>query len=251
MPDPERLSLRARQVIAEFTRRRLPSTWRPASEKPESNASRIQRFCKTTGLFRYSKAFVSIAVLPSDEDPCNSGAAIYTIENGSNLSHLDFAVLPLAKELLDSIEIVGNDDLKQVLNLIAGLWEKGQSYESELPRIKNLSLMNREDKHEATFALTRHRGQHNYSEARLNRALELKEVADWGTCDTRIGEEPEERGSGDDIASYFLGCTVDLPASPLFERGEAAHPTQIRRVALSSKCPSPCGGSKRERSGAG
>jgi len=58
--------------------------------KPESTAADIEKFCREKRRLRYSRSFVSMAVLRLHENPCQSGAAIYAFENQRSLSPLDY-----------------------------------------------------------------------------------------------------------------------------------------------------------------
>src|SRR5260370_30930096 len=106
--------------------------------KPESTAALIKSFCQKTSRLPYSDHFVSIAVLRPDEKPCESGAAIYGFEDKPNISAIHYATLKCTPELLNSIELVGDDDLKQILTLIAKVWNSNGQYESIMNRVRNL-----------------------------------------------------------------------------------------------------------------
>ncbi len=171
--------------------------------KPESTAARIKRFCQQTGRLPHSEQFVSIAVLRPDEKPCESGAAIYGFEDKPNISSIHYAILKQTPELLNSIELVGDDDLKQILTLIANLWDRKDQYESVMRRIKDLRSLPADLKPSELLKWTRSRGPHQYSEARLNRCLSWQEVADWEICDNSLGGNTGESNPGDEIAGYF------------------------------------------------
>jgi hypothetical protein len=171
--------------------------------KRESTAPIILRFCKGTGSLPYSVEFVSIAVLRSDENPCDSGAAIYGLEDSLSVSSLHYAVLKQTPEVLADIALVGDDDLKQILTLVSTRWENKEQYASVMGRVQDLRAFLPERKPSEMLRWTYHRGQHDYSEARLNRCLNWREVAEWGSCDSCVEGGPESRSRGDDIADYF------------------------------------------------
>ena len=171
--------------------------------KPESTAAAIEKFCREKRRLRYSRSFVSMAVLRLDENPCQSGAAIYALENQHRLSRLDYAILDQTPELLLSIDLVGDDDLKQILTRIAKLWANHDQYESMMRRVQDLSSLPAELRARELHDWTGRRGPHGYSEARLNRPLNWQEVAEWGVCDEGIGEEPGDPNPGEEIADYF------------------------------------------------
>jgi hypothetical protein len=171
--------------------------------KPDSTAARIKKFCQQTGRLPYSEQFVSIAVLRPDEKPCKSGAAIYALEDKPSISSLHYAVLKQTPELLNSIELVGDDDLKQILTLIADLWDRRDQYESVMSRIQDLRSLPADLRPTELLKWTYSRGPHAYSEARLNRCLGSQEVADWEICDNILGGNAGESSPGDEIAGYF------------------------------------------------
>jgi hypothetical protein len=170
---------------------------------PESTAADIEKFCKEKRRLRYSRSFVSMAVLRLHENPCLSGAAIYAFENQRGLSPLDYAILDQTPELLVSVDLVGDDDLKQILTRIAKLWANHDQYESMMHRVQDLSCFPPELRPRELHDWTGRRGPHGYSEARLNRPLKWQEVVQWGVCDKGIGEEPGDRNPGEEIADYF------------------------------------------------
>lgn len=92
--------------------------------------------------------------------------------------------------------------LKQILDEMSQRWQSGSLYGSMLKRIKDLRKFSFASKPEIMLKFTRRRGAHDYSEARLNRRLQLDEVEDWGKCDDPAAE-PEEGTPGDDYAGYF------------------------------------------------
>ncbi len=85
-------------------------------------------------------AVLLMAVLRLHLNPCQSGAAIYAFENQSSLSPLDYAILDQTPALLGSIDLVGDDDLKQILTRIAKFWGNHDQYKSMMHRVQDLSL---------------------------------------------------------------------------------------------------------------
>jgi len=166
---------------------------------PEDNAVRVKAFCKTKGL-PYPCPFVSIAVLNDDEEPCESHAQIYGF--GATLAPPIYAILKTSDEVISAIALVGNDDLKQALDTMARRHRSRQPYDSILRNIKDLRNYSRHERLDIMLSLTRSRGSHGYTEARLNRPLSLGDVADWGICEG-LGSESAQTSSGEDIAEYF------------------------------------------------
>jgi hypothetical protein len=171
--------------------------------KPESTAALIKSFCRQTSRLPYNDHFVSIAVLRPDEEPCESGAAIYGFEDKPNISSIPYAILKQSPDLLNSIELVGDDDLKQILTLIAKLWNGKDQYESLMKRVKDLRSLPTDRKPGELLKWTYSRGPHKYSEARLNRCLTWQEVAKWSDCDNSVGNNTEDGSPGDQIPDYF------------------------------------------------
>jgi hypothetical protein len=154
---------------------------------PESTAFLITRFCERTKRLPYSARFVSIAVLRLQEDPCDSGATIYGVEDKPSLAPIHYAVLKQSPELLACVELVGDDDLKQILTVIAKRWNNKEEYASVIRRAKDLRSLPVERRLSEMRKWTYSRGQRSYSEARLNRPLTWQEVTEWGICDNAIG----------------------------------------------------------------
>jgi hypothetical protein len=142
-------------------------------------------------------------VLRPNEKPCESGAAIYGFEDKPKISSVHYAILKQTPELLNSLKLVGDDDLKQILTLIAKLWNGKGQYESVMNRVKDLRSLATERKPIELLKWTYSRGPHKYSEARLNRCLTWHEVAEWKICDNNIGSNTEDSIPGDQTADYF------------------------------------------------
>jgi hypothetical protein len=120
-------------------------------------------------------------VLRLGEEICESAASIYGENHPSDKPV--YAVLKNTRKLLANIEIVGDDDVRQILTQIAKRWKNGVPYGPLLNRIDNLAKLTNEEKCRKMRKRTFDRGRHGYTEARLNRCLELAEVKSWGVCD--------------------------------------------------------------------
>jgi hypothetical protein len=151
--------------------------------RPEQASSKIEKFCKETGLYGYNKEFVSIAVFHRDEDPCQSSAARYSVSDKLIVDPIEFAILKQDECLLASIETVSSDDLLQKLDELSERRERGQPYESLTKTVWDLRKSDSAEKLRRMLESTHNRGNHEYSEARMNRALLWSEVDAWRRCD--------------------------------------------------------------------
>jgi hypothetical protein len=168
--------------------------------RPEENAAKLKAICAAEVL-PYPEPFVSIAVLHDDELPCDSHAHIYGL--AAELSALHFAILKTSDDVLNSIELVSNNDLKQRMNEMADRRRRHQPYGSLRKHVRDLRTLSTEQKFKEILGLSGVRGSHGYTEARLNRKLTLDDVVDWGTCDG-LGVETAEPTPGADIPGFFL-----------------------------------------------
>jgi hypothetical protein len=147
----------------------------------EPFADGMMEFSKKTKKLPYGVKFVSITVLREGEEICQSAASIYG-DNSCGGSPI-YAVLKITRKLLEKIEVVGDDDVRQTFTEIAKRWKSKAPYDSLLKRIDDLRTLTAEQKLRRLRKRTFNRGQHKYTEARLNRALMLLEVKSWGKCD--------------------------------------------------------------------
>jgi len=150
--------------------------------KPEQEANRIEEFSRRTRKLPYSRKFVSIAVIGPNEDICKSSARIYGDDYDGLEERTDYAVLKTSDSVIDFIDIAGRDDLRQLLSQISDKWKRSALYDSMLRMVRNMSSMDRSQKLDALRWATVHSGNHDYSEARLNRCLTADDVARWGSC---------------------------------------------------------------------
>src|SRR5271165_4762696 len=147
----------------------------------EPFADGMSEFSRKTGKLPYSDKFVAITVLRFDEEICESTASIYGERHAGDKPV--YAVLKNSRRLLADIEIVGDDDVRQIFTQIARRWKIREPYGSLLNRIDNLAKLTPEEKCRKMRERTFDRGHHEYTEARLNRCLELAEVKSWGVCE--------------------------------------------------------------------
>ncbi|MGB9078183.1 MAG: hypothetical protein WCC26_15185 [Terracidiphilus sp.] len=183
--------------------------------KPEGRPEKLNRFIRKTNALSYpTENFVSIAVLRQEELPCGSGAHIYALQERASVDALDYATIEHSELFLKSIVAVANDDLKQVVWRIAELWSTHGQWQSEFSRsVQDLRKVPNNRRQLEMIKWTWNRGEHGYSEARLNRPLLLSEVKEWGQCDIVKGrcqeqieqetDTPTQPEPGEDIASYF------------------------------------------------
>jgi hypothetical protein len=146
----------------------------------EPFADGMMAFSKKIKKLPYSDTFVSIAVLREGEKICQSAASIY----GDNAlgGKPVYAVLKITRRLLQKTEIVGDDDVRQIFTQIAKRWRNKTPYDSLLKQIDNLKALTAEQKLIKLRKRTFNRGQHKYTEARLNRPLKFAEVKSWDIC---------------------------------------------------------------------
>jgi len=149
----------------------------------EQEAGRIEEFSRKTGKLPYSRTFVSMAVIGPNEDICKSAARIYGDDYDGLQGRTEYAVLKTGDTVMNDINIAGRDDLRQLLSQIADKWKRNGLNDSLLRMAKDMRPMTRGEKLEALRWATVHSGNHNYSEARLNRCIILDDVACWGSCD--------------------------------------------------------------------
>lgn len=149
--------------------------------KREPFADGMIDFSKKMKKLPYCDRFVSIAVLREGEKICESAASIYG--DTPCVGNPVYAVLKITRKLLKKIEIVGDDDVRQLFTQIAKRWKSKDPYDSLLKRLDNLKTLTAEQKLRKLRKRTFNRGQHKYTEARLNRCLKFAEVKSWGICD--------------------------------------------------------------------
>lgn len=149
--------------------------------KREPFADGMIEFSRKMKKLPYCGTFVSIAVLREGEKICQSAASIYG--DNPRAGKPVYAVLRITRKLLNKIEIVGDDDVRQLFTQIAKRWKNKTPYDSLLKRIDNLKRLTAEQKVRKLRKRTFNRGQHKYTEARLNRKLKRAEVKSWGTCE--------------------------------------------------------------------
>lgn len=147
--------------------------------EPESEASLIKSFCCSTRKFAYSEPFVSIAVYRPEEDIWASAATIY---GDSTALRKNCYVILKADRVLPDIDTAAQDDFRQLAVQVAKRWKNREPYDSLLRQVEDLRTMTAEQKADALFLSTLSRGQHGYSEARLNRCLTPEDVQDWRPC---------------------------------------------------------------------
>jgi hypothetical protein len=149
--------------------------------KREPFADGMMEFARKTKKIPYSDRFVSIAVLREGEAPCGSAVSIYG-ESPSGGKPV-YAILKPTTKLLSDIATVGDDDIRQILTQLAKRSKATVPYESLLKRIDNLTDLTIKKKVIAMRKRTFSRGTHDYTEARLNRCLQISEVKSWHECD--------------------------------------------------------------------
>ena len=149
--------------------------------KREVPAARITRFCKKERL-PYPAKFVSVTVLRSGEDICDSPARMYG-HDGNPFERTRYAVLKMNERVLRNLDIVGRDDLLQLLTEMADRLKRNQPFDSLRKMLRDLRGMNLVQKRKALLWATMDRRTHGYSEARLSRELTADDVEQWGRCD--------------------------------------------------------------------
>lgn len=148
----------------------------------EPSAARIIEFCRRTGKLPYSRKFVSLAVIGAGENICESEARMYG-DDSNILGKTRYGIINTDQAVLESIDIVGRNDLRQLLTQLADRWKQQSPSDSLLRQVKDLRGKSIEQKWRALRWSTTGRGSHGYSEARLNRCLTLDDVCRWGECD--------------------------------------------------------------------
>jgi len=151
--------------------------------KSEQEASRIEDFSRRMRKLPYSRKFVSIAVIGPNEEICKSAARIYGDDYNGLDRRTEYAILKTGDSVIDFINIAGRDDLRQLLSQISDRWKRHDLYDSLLRMTKDMRQMTRSEKLKALRWATVHSGNHDYSEARLNRCITADDVACWGSCD--------------------------------------------------------------------
>lgn len=150
---------------------------------PDPQAAQIEAFCRGTGHFVYSRTFVSIAVVGPNENICESVALMYGDADDDDDVFQKPQCAVLKPEVICNIDMVGRDDLRQLLTEMANRWGRNHSVESHLGRARNLRPLSAAEKWEALLWATMERGSHGYSEARLNRCITSDDVDHWEECD--------------------------------------------------------------------